>query len=78
MKIFEIIAPLPPPTPLAIFSLFYPLPVKLKGESDPAKQCEFKLWKLIKEPNLEHLKANVLTHLQKLFCVPRVTAKTEM
>ena len=31
MKIFEIIAP-PPPTPLAIFSFFYPLPVKLKGK----------------------------------------------
>ena len=63
MDIFEIIAlPPPPPTthPLTIFSFFYSL---LEIWSTKTNQWWFKLWKLIKEPNLEHLKSLCSVHL---------------
>ena len=48
----------PSPAPFAIFSSFYPFCVKLKrNEIHQNWPWRFKLWKLIKELNLEHLKS---------------------
>ena len=65
--------PPPPPAPLAIFSSFYPLLVKLRCNVIPAAKLisddsdpRFKLWKLIKGLKLEHLKSPCLFYLMWL------------
>ena len=61
MEILKLIAP---PTPLAIFSFFYPLPVKLKWNPD---HWQFKLWKLIKEPKFEHFQSPSSAYFMTVF-----------